>query len=61
VAGDDSGYSNVSEKWFKKYDWFVDFFHDAKEAIPPQMPEARGHSVVIMCFVGANYAEDVVD
>ena len=36
----DSGYPKVNEHWFKKYDWF-DFYHDAKEAIPPNMPDKR--------------------
>lgn len=48
------------ESWFKKYDWF-DFYRDAKEAIPPNMPEARGLEVSITCFVDANHAGNVKD
>jgi len=54
----DSGYPKVDEKWFKEYDWY-EFYRDAKEAIPPNMPEARGHQVVVSCFVDANHAGDV--
>ena len=56
----DSGYPKVDERWFKAYDWF-DFYRDAKEAIPPNMPEARGHDVIITCFVDANHAGNVTD
>ena len=56
----DSSYPTVNEKCFKSYDWF-DFYRDAKEAIPPNMPEARGHAVIISCFVDANHAGDVKD
>ena len=56
----DSSYPLVKESWFKTYDWF-EFYHDAKEAIPPNMPEARGKPVIISCFVDANHAGDVVD
>ena len=40
-------------------DW-SDFYPDAKEEIPPNMPEPRGHSVQINCFVDADHAGDVV-
>ena len=56
----DSSYPTVNEKSFKSYDWF-DFYRDVKEAIPPNMPKARGHVVVISCFVDANHAGDVKD
>lgn len=38
---------------FKRNDWF-DFYGDVKEAIPPNMPEARGLPVSISCFVDAD-------
>ena len=50
----DCGYLTVDERWFKNYDWF-DFYGDAKEAIPPNMPEARVHGVIVTCFVDANH------
>lgn len=56
----DSKYPTINEKWFKKYDWF-DFYRDAKEAIPPNMPEARGHDVIVSCFVDANHAGNTKD
>ena len=36
----DSSYPTVKEKWFSQYDW-MDFYRDAKEAMPPNMPEER--------------------
>jgi hypothetical protein len=39
------GYPKVDEGWFQEYDWY-DFYCDAKQAMPPNMPE-RGYSVVI--------------
>jgi hypothetical protein len=56
----DCGYPKVNEKWFKSYDW-CEFYRDAKEAIPPNAPEARGNDVIITCFVDANHAGNVID
>ena len=56
----DSGIPKVNANWFKDYDWF-DFYRDAKEAIPPNMPEARGRGVTITCFVDANHAGNQSD
>ena len=56
----DSSYPKVVEGWFKEYDWF-DFYRDAKEAIPPNMPEARGHDVIMTCFVDANHGGNLKD
>ena len=56
----DCGYPTVDERWFKNYDWF-DFYRDAKEAIPPNMPEARGHGVIVTCFVDANHGGNLKD
>ena len=56
----DSSHPTVSEKWFQKYDWF-DFYRNAREAIPPNMPEQRGNSVIVTCFVDANHAGDQSD
>ena len=53
----DSSRPNIDERWFKSYDWF-DFYRDANEAIPPNMPEARGNEVIISVFVDANLAGD---
>ena len=56
----DSSQPRLDERWFTKYDW-QDFYRDAKESIPLNMPEARGRSVTISCFEDANHAGDVVD
>ena len=56
----DSSYPRVKESWFQDYDWY-EFYRDAKEAIPPKMPEARGRDVIITCFVDANHAGNVKD
>ena len=56
----DSGYSTTNEKLFKKYDWF-DFYRDTEEAIPPNIPEARGHGVVVTCFLYANHGGNLKD
>ena len=56
----DSGYPKVKENWFQIYDWH-DFYRDDKEAIPPNMPEARGNDVIITAFMDANHADDRSD
>ena len=56
----DASYPRVKESWFQDYDWY-EFYRDAKEAIPPKMPEARGRDVIITCFVDANHAGNVKD
>ena len=56
----DPAYPKVREKWFTKYDWY-DFYKEAKEAIPSNMPEPRGLGVTITAFVDANHAGDSTD
>ena len=56
----DCGYPTVNERWFKNHDWF-DFYRDAKEAIPPNMPEARRHGVIVTCFVDVNHGGNLKD
>jgi len=41
-------------------DW-LDFYRDAKEAIPPNTLEATKHGVVITCFVDANHGGNFRD
>ena len=50
--------AQINQARFKKYEW-TDFYRDAKEAIPSNMPEPRGNPVSIHCFVDANLAGDV--
>jgi hypothetical protein len=40
---------------FKTCDW-SEFYPDAKEPLPPSMPQERGHGVVTSCFVDADHA-----
>ena len=56
----DSGYPTTNERLFKKYDLF-NFYQDAEEAIPPNTPEARGHGVVVTCFVNSNHGGNLKD
>jgi hypothetical protein len=49
----------IDECRFTSYSW-EDFYHGAKEAIPPKMPEPRGKEVEIHCFVDADHTGDRV-
>ena len=49
----------VDETRFKPVSW-ADFYPEAEEAIPPNMPEPRGNSVKVSCFTDANHAGNVV-
>jgi hypothetical protein len=45
----------VDQSHFWQVDW-MEFYPDAKEAIPPDAPEPRGRSVVMSCFVDSDHA-----
>ncbi len=45
---------NWKEDDFPNHDWST--YADAKEELPPNMPEARGNPVQINCFTDANHA-----
>ena len=47
------------ESRFQPRDW-SDFYPDAREELPPNMPEPRGKPVQINCYVDADHAGDVV-
>ena len=47
----------ISEDRFKSFDW-EDFYKDAQESIPINMPSLREKSMPTPCFVDANHAED---
>jgi hypothetical protein len=47
----------VSNTLFEEVDW-QEFYPDAKEELPPNMPEPRGKPVVVQCFVDANHASN---
>ncbi len=40
-------------------DW-RDFYGDVRKELPPNMPEPKGKSVLISCFVDANHAGNVI-
>ena len=50
---------DISEDRFIEADWH-DFYRDAKEEIPPNLPVSKGKPVTISCFVDASHACDVV-
>jgi hypothetical protein len=56
----DPDHPMIDERRFKRHDW-EDFYRDAKEAIPENMPEALGNYVSIHCFVDANLAGNLAD
>ena len=47
----------ISERMFKTYDWY-DFYRDATEAIPNDMPIPRGNPMSTHCFVDASHGSD---
>ena len=48
---------SISEDRFHRFDW-EDFYQDAREPIPMNMPRPRGLSMSTHCFVDANHAGD---
>ena len=44
---------------FKQYNW-QDFYRDINEAIPDNMPEPRGNTMLAHCFVNASHGSDHV-
>lgn len=50
----DFEHPNISERMFKQYDWY-DFYREASEAIPVDMPLPRGNPVTTHCFVDASH------
>ena len=53
----DPGHPHISKDRFQKCDW-TEFYRDAEEAIPPNMPKPKGHGMSTHCFVDANHAGD---
>ena len=49
----------ISENRFKSFDW-EDFYREAKEDIPTNMPEPLGKAVSTHCFVDASHASDKI-
>ena len=52
----DSKNPEIDERAFNSDADWRDFYGDVKEELPPNMPEPRGKSVCISCFVDANHA-----
>jgi len=48
-------YVNWLEDSFPQHTW-TNYYHGAKEELPPNMPEPRGTPVQINCFVDADHA-----
>eukprot|EP00980_Cylindrotheca_fusiformis_P019105 scaffold6452_cov132-Cylindrotheca_fusiformis.AAC.1 len=48
----------ISMTRFHKFEW-VDFYKDAREEIPDDVPEPLGKEVSVHCFVDASHASDV--
>ena len=55
----DSSNTTVKELWFNEYNW-LDFYWDAEEAKHTNMPEARGNSVTVSCFIDSNHVVNQV-
>jgi len=56
----DPSMPDINEGSFKAYDW-TDFYRDAKEELPHNMPESRGNPISMFCFVDASHAADKVN
>ena len=52
-------YTEIDHSVFKKYDW-SEFYRDAKEATPMNVPEPWGKDVDIYLFVDSDHAGDKV-
>ena len=55
----DPRHPDIDERAFSSYEWY-DFYHDAREQVPNNMPPPRGHSVSTHCFVDADHASNTV-
>jgi len=55
----DPQYVTWEQANFQEHDW-DEFYQGAKEAIPPNAPEPRGHAVQMNVFVDANHAGNKV-
>ena len=55
----DPAYPNIDDWHFKGADW-ADFYPDACNELPPEMPEPRGLPVDVTCFVDADHAGNLV-
>ena len=56
----DPSYAQIKANRFKRYDW-QDFYRDAKEDIPLDMPNPLGKPVVISVFVDSDHGGNKVN
>jgi len=52
-----SHYPVISEDRFERFDWY-DFYKEAKDDIPTDIPQPLGREVEIHCLVDANHPGD---
>ena len=55
----DPRHPDIDERAFSSYEWY-DFYRDAREQVPNDMPPPRGHAVSTHCFVDADHASNTV-
>jgi len=55
----DPAYPNIDDRRFHVGDW-SDFYPEASDKLPPNMPEPRGLPVDITCFVDADHAGNLM-
>ena len=51
---------DIDERVFNSNADWHDVYGDVSEELPPNMPEAKGKSVVVSCFVDANHADNMI-
>ena len=55
----DPQHPQVDKRSFQSYDWY-DFYRDAEEAVPGDMPSPRGEAVSTHCFVDSDHVGNTV-
>ena len=55
----DPRHPDIDERAFSNYEWY-DFYRDASEQLPNDIPPPRGHAVSTHCFVDADHASNTV-
>jgi hypothetical protein len=55
--GFDPAHPAINQNRFEECDW-TEFYRDASEAVPENMPKPRGNCMSTHCFVDANHAGD---
>jgi hypothetical protein len=53
----DFQHPTINEKMFKEYDWH-NFYRDAMEPIPTDVPTPRGNPMTTHCFVDVSHGSD---